>query len=139
VITGGESGPRYRRVDPEWVISIRDQCCRSNVAFFHKQWGGPTAKSGGPPARRTYSQGTAMPDVDKRAACQSDILVGIMWRTQGSFRSRSRSSLSRDLGSYCPAEKAKLRKRESLYLVLRTDTDSPEASAFAIRRYAVRK
>jgi len=88
-----------------------------------------------PPARRTYSQGTAMPDVDKRAACQSDILVGIMWRTQGSFRSRSRSRLSRDLGSYCPAEKAKLRKRESLYLVLRTDTDSPEARAFAIRRY----
>jgi protein gp37 len=47
VITGGESGPRCRRVDPGWVISIRDQCRRSDVAFFHKQWGGLTPKSGG--------------------------------------------------------------------------------------------
>jgi protein gp37 len=47
VISGGESGPRRRRIDPEWVISIRDQCSSARVAFFHKQWGGLTPKAGG--------------------------------------------------------------------------------------------
>jgi protein gp37 len=61
VITGGESGgPRSRclveRADGvwqpksqalEWVRAIRDQCAAARVAFFHKQWGGPTAKAAG--------------------------------------------------------------------------------------------
>lgn len=47
VITGGESGPRARPCDPEWVRDIRDECGRSGVAFFHKQWGGRTPKAGG--------------------------------------------------------------------------------------------
>lgn len=40
VITGGESGPKRRPIDPEWVRSIRDQCIEQGVRFFHKQWGG---------------------------------------------------------------------------------------------------
>jgi protein gp37 len=47
LITGGESGPRHRRVDPSWVTDLRDQCARDRVAFFFKQWGGRTAKAGG--------------------------------------------------------------------------------------------
>jgi protein gp37 len=47
VIVGGESGPRHRPVDPTWVREIRDQCLGTRVPFFFKQWGGPTAKSGG--------------------------------------------------------------------------------------------
>lgn len=47
VITGGESGPRHRPVDVDWVRSIRDQCLEANVAFFHKQWGGAQPKSRG--------------------------------------------------------------------------------------------
>lgn len=47
VITGGESGPGARPCDPDWVRAIRDQCQQHQVAFFHKQWGGPTPKSGG--------------------------------------------------------------------------------------------
>jgi|SRR5215470_725514 len=47
VITGGESGPRARPVDPRWVRDIRDTCQRHGVAFFHKQWGGRTPKAGG--------------------------------------------------------------------------------------------
>lgn len=47
VITGGESGPRHRLCDPKWVRSIRDQCVSEGVAFFHKQWGGRTPKTGG--------------------------------------------------------------------------------------------
>jgi len=39
VITGGESGPDARPVDPRWVRGIRDACQRHGVAFFHKQWG----------------------------------------------------------------------------------------------------
>ncbi|MFP5274498.1 DUF5131 family protein [Coleofasciculus sp.] len=47
VIVGGESGNRYRPMKLEWAQSIRDQCQRFGVAFFFKQWGGRTPKSGG--------------------------------------------------------------------------------------------
>lgn len=39
VICGGESGPRARAVDADWVRYIRDQCVSDGVAFFFKQWG----------------------------------------------------------------------------------------------------
>jgi protein gp37 len=47
VITGGESGQGARSCDPDWVRGIRDMCLAQNVAFFHKQWGGYSPKSGG--------------------------------------------------------------------------------------------
>ena len=40
VIVGGESGPRARPMQAEWVIEIRDQCHQVDVPFFFKQWGG---------------------------------------------------------------------------------------------------
>lgn len=47
VIVGGESGPNHRPIRREWVRQIRRQCREQRVAFFFKQWGGPTPKSGG--------------------------------------------------------------------------------------------
>ena len=47
VIVGGESGPRARPMDQQWVVAIRDQCQRERVPFFFKQWGGRTPKAGG--------------------------------------------------------------------------------------------
>jgi protein gp37 len=47
VIAGGESGPQHRMLDLAWVRDIRDRCAAQNVAFFFKQVGGPTPKSGG--------------------------------------------------------------------------------------------
>lgn len=47
VIAGGESGPRHRRVDAAWVRDLRDRCTVQGVAFFFKQWGGRTPKTGG--------------------------------------------------------------------------------------------
>jgi protein gp37 len=47
VITGGESGTQHRGIEADWVRSIRNQCTQAGVAFFHKQWGGRTPKSGG--------------------------------------------------------------------------------------------
>jgi protein gp37 len=47
VIVGGESGHGHRPIQPEWVRAIRDQCADAGVAFFFKQWGGRTPKSGG--------------------------------------------------------------------------------------------
>jgi protein gp37 len=47
LIAGGESGPGHRRIDPEWVRTLRDQCAGSGVAFFFKQWGGARPKSNG--------------------------------------------------------------------------------------------
>jgi protein gp37 len=47
VIVGGESGPGARPMRAEWVTAIRDQCIAAGVAFFFKQWGGRSPKSGG--------------------------------------------------------------------------------------------
>lgn len=47
VIVGGESGPKARAVQPEWVRALRDQCVELQIPFFFKQWGGRTPKAGG--------------------------------------------------------------------------------------------
>lgn len=47
LIAGGESGPRARRVEQDWLIELRDRCLDQGVAFFFKQWGGQTPKAGG--------------------------------------------------------------------------------------------
>lgn len=58
LIAGGESGPRHRRCDPEWVRDLRDLCLvegdaaahrdgLTRTAFFFKQWGGATPKRNG--------------------------------------------------------------------------------------------
>jgi protein gp37 len=39
VIVGGESGRKARRMHPDWVREVRDQCVAANVPFFFKQWG----------------------------------------------------------------------------------------------------
>ncbi len=40
VIVGGESGPKARRMKPEWVKNIKRQCENHCISFFFKQWGG---------------------------------------------------------------------------------------------------
>lgn len=47
VIVGGESGPRSRSMEKEWVLDIRDQCLKAKVPFFFKQWGGFSKKKNG--------------------------------------------------------------------------------------------
>ncbi len=47
LIAGGESGPGHRPCDPAWIRELRDACVLSGVAFFFKQWGGRSPKSGG--------------------------------------------------------------------------------------------
>jgi len=47
VIVGGESGPGARPMSEEWVLEIRDQCIRADIAFFFKQWGGVNKKKAG--------------------------------------------------------------------------------------------
>ena len=47
IIVGGESGPRFRPFDPAWAAALRDQARASDTAFFFKQHGGATPKSGG--------------------------------------------------------------------------------------------
>ncbi len=39
VIAGGESGPRARPTQPDWIRGLRDQCVDAGVAFHFKQWG----------------------------------------------------------------------------------------------------
>jgi protein gp37 len=40
IIAGGESGPRARPCDLDWLRSLRDQCQANSVAFHLKQLGG---------------------------------------------------------------------------------------------------
>lgn len=47
VVAGGESGPGARPMHLDWVRTIRDQCNDAGVAFFFKQIGGRTSKTGG--------------------------------------------------------------------------------------------
>jgi protein gp37 len=57
VIVGGESGPGARSMDEEWVVDIRNQCARSGVAFFFKQWGGVRKSTTGRTLEgRTYDE-----------------------------------------------------------------------------------
>lgn len=49
-IVGGESGPRARPMEEEWVDEIYALCDDSGTAFFFKQWGGRNKKAAG----RTY-------------------------------------------------------------------------------------
>lgn len=47
VIVGGESGPRARPMDPQWVEQIEALCRSTDAAFFFKQWGGKNKKATG--------------------------------------------------------------------------------------------
>lgn len=47
VIVGGESGPNARPIEEKWVTYVRDECIKSNIPFFFKQWGGTNKKAAG--------------------------------------------------------------------------------------------
>lgn len=46
-IVGGESGYGARPIEEDWIIEIRNQCQKAEVAFFFKQWGGVNKKKTG--------------------------------------------------------------------------------------------
>jgi len=61
VIVGGESGAKARLMKKEWVLDIKDQCEKSGVKFFFKQWGGFHKKKAGRQLEgKTYNE---MPDL----------------------------------------------------------------------------
>jgi protein gp37 len=47
VLLGGESGPRARPLDADWVREVRDQCIENSVAFNFKRLGGLRPKARG--------------------------------------------------------------------------------------------
>ena len=47
VIVGGEFGIGARPMKQEWVLDLLQQCQRSHIAFFFKQWGGTNKKKAG--------------------------------------------------------------------------------------------
>jgi protein gp37 len=46
-IVGGESGPRARPIQLDWVHEIEGRCRAYGTAFFFKQWGGKNKKAAG--------------------------------------------------------------------------------------------
>jgi protein gp37 len=64
VIVGGESGPKARPMNVEWVRSIRTQCQDAKVSFFFKQWGGVRkSKTGRTLDGQTYDEYPKQTDV----------------------------------------------------------------------------
>jgi protein gp37 len=62
LIAGGESGPKHRPLQAEWVRTLRDRCDDEDVRFFFKQWGGRSSKAGGRTLDgRVYSEMPAAP------------------------------------------------------------------------------
>lgn len=60
-IVGGESGPRSRPMEPEWVRQIESRCRAYGTAFFFKQWGGTNKKVTGRTLNgRTYDEMPAL-------------------------------------------------------------------------------
>jgi len=47
VIVGGESGPKARPMQEQWVDEIESACRDARAAFFFKQWGGVNKKRTG--------------------------------------------------------------------------------------------
>lgn len=47
LIVGGESGSSHRPMDEAWVRELKARAENAGTAFFFKQWGGKTPKSGG--------------------------------------------------------------------------------------------
>jgi len=57
MIVGGESGAGARPMKKVWVLPLRDQCKRSGVPFFFKQWGGVRkARAGRRLEGKTYDE-----------------------------------------------------------------------------------
>lgn len=70
-IIGGESGPRYRKVEKKWVEGLIRQCRKQGVKVFFKQWGGPRPKSNGRTINgRTYSEYPKVHEVGARGPHQ---------------------------------------------------------------------
>ena len=63
VIVGGESGRTPRPIKEEWVLDIKDQCQKVNVAFYFKQWGGTNKKKNGKSLRGMHY--AEMPEIAK--------------------------------------------------------------------------
>jgi len=71
VIVGGESGPKARPIEGDWVRDIRDQCVAAKVPFFFKQWGGRNKKKGGRVLDgRTWDEMPALPS-SEQITCSS--------------------------------------------------------------------
>lgn len=65
-IVGGESGPRSRPIQKEWVLEIQKQCQKQKVAFFFKQWGGWNKKEAGRKLNgKTYNEMPHVSDLIK--------------------------------------------------------------------------
>ena len=76
VIVGGESGRGARKMETDWVLSIRDQCLTAGVPFFFKQWGGERkAELGRAIGGKTYE---AMPERRAKVAPTRTLRSGMV-------------------------------------------------------------
>ena len=70
IVVGGESGKEARKMEADWVRSIRDACEQQNVPFFFKQWG------------KYGEEGQQLPSKAAKADAKIDGIVHKHWPTQ---------------------------------------------------------
>lgn len=56
VIVGGESGPAYRPMNPDWARDLRRRCRAAHIAFYFKQSAAPRTEMGTTLDGRRYEQ-----------------------------------------------------------------------------------
>lgn len=77
VVTGGESGRFARKLEYDWVLSIREQCVRKNVNFEFRQCGTHFVKNG-----REYTLNT-------KDLCRQAKLANIDFKIIGNWYART--------------------------------------------------
>lgn len=105
IITGGESGPHARPMNPQWARDIRDQCAAAHTAFFHKQNGEFVSVSEveGAGAHHSFPDGRTVRRVGKKAA---DRLLDGVEHNEFPIRARSAGSLPLTIAGNEPGGRA---------------------------------
>lgn len=70
IIGGGESGPKARRMHPDWQRNTRDWSARHGIAYFFKQWGewASVSEVEGPGEHYQFPDGATVRRVGKKRA-----------------------------------------------------------------------
>jgi protein gp37 len=95
MIVGGESGHDARPLAKSWVLSLRNQCKKSGVPFFFKQWGGNKKwKAGRLLEEKTYDE---YPESSPYPAPLTEKRREMIYAFENKFRSLSSSLIPVEL------------------------------------------
>lgn len=98
VIVGGESGHGARPMSESWVQSIHEQCGKSGIPFFFKQWGGVNKKKAGRELNGTTYD--ALPALCRKAIPESKVRLALARDLEIAIEQWKQHPLSKVIGTY---------------------------------------